>query len=157
MEIMQKLVCEKLKGVNDSRMSYAFTMYETVNQSGILSEMCCILEYQGEKIPFPLKKNYLVFGTELEEGDFLLGDDGEPQIREVMTVEILTPEYYNGEYCRECAKDVCMTIVGLDAEKRINSLSSGKCEYDKDLSGYRIRLKFGLREVKRNEVSSYLP
>lgn len=134
-------------------MSYAFTMYERARAGNVFDDfdtMECVLEDHWEKLPYPPEINYLAFGTVQEEGDFLLGDQTEPQIRETMIVSLLTPEELNGEYCRECAKDVCMKLIELDTDKRILSVSAGKCEYERALGGYCITMKFGLREAKRN-------
>ncbi len=130
-------------------MSFALDMYDKAKHHPAMEGFCCVLEGHPAKLPFPLSVPYICFGTEKIDSQYLLGDDEGVIETEVMTVKITVPDGFNGDYCRECAKCVTLALADLDDEKRIISISAGECSFDEHSYGYSLKLKFGLRAVRR--------
>lgn len=107
-----------------------------------------IKAYEQTKIKYPIKKPYVTFSTETSKtSSGLVGTDEYEIFSEVMTVTVTTDEEHGGSFCENCAKNICMELMKLDKRKMITSISVGKCGYDKNVFGYRITMKFGLRET----------
>lgn len=124
-------------------MSYAMTMYQRAMRSESLEHIIPVLERSGKETDFPINKPYVSFGTEYEQGEYLLGSDS-PLMKEIMTVTVSAADTTDGEYCRALAKEVCMNVVNLDEDKRIISINAGNCRYDAARCAYTISMKFGL-------------
>ncbi len=130
-------------------MSYAEIMMNRAKESQKLYGMEIVDENNNKKIPFPLTKPFVSFGTEIEEGGFLVGCEDGILTAETMTVNIAVGEKEGAENCRKYAEQLCMELTALDNDKRIISLSAGKCVFDESVLCYRISIRFGLREICR--------
>lgn len=130
-------------------MSYAEIMMNRAKESQKLSDMEIVDENNNKKIPFPLTKPFVSFGTEIEEGGFPVGCEDGILTAETMTVNIAVGEKEGAENCRKYAEQLCMELTALDSDKRIISLSAGKCVFDESVLCYRISIRFGLREICR--------
>lgn len=104
--------------------------------------------YGNIRIQYPIDNPYVTFGTEQSETDtIILGAEDCGIFSENIVVTVSTNEENGGSYCEKTAADVCTAIMRLDSGKMISSVSIGKCSYDKNIFGYRIIIKFGLRET----------
>ena len=130
-------------------MTFAFDMYDTVRSHPYLKNFCCVMEGHPVKIPFPLSKPYICFGTEKQSYEYLPGDANGIVESEIMSVRITVPNGFNSDYCRECARIVILAIDEYDTDKRIISVSAGKCAFDEHSYGYSLKLEFGLRPVRK--------
>ncbi len=131
-------------------MTFASEMYFKALKDHAFSEMQPVLERQAGVLPFPIEKPYVSFGTESESGEYLLGSDGGMVANEIMTVNVAVSEETNENYCRECARNAALAIISLDTEKRIISVSAENCKYNSAAGVYVVKIKFGLREVRKS-------
>lgn len=131
-------------------MTFAEDMYFKALNDPAFSDMKLVLEKCAGELPFPLEKPYVSFGSEYESGVSLLGNDSGMVVKETMVVNVAVDEEINSEYCRECAREVTLAVINLDTEKKIISVSAGGCEYNDSVGCYSIKIKFGLRELRRN-------
>ena len=128
-------------------MSYTEIMIKRAKESDKLSDMRIVDENNNNKIPFPLTKPFVSFGMESQEGGFTVGCEDGLLMEESMTVNIAVGENEGADNCRKYAERICVELTALDSDKRIISLSVGKCIFDESVLCYRISIRIGLREV----------
>ncbi len=133
-------------------MSYAHFLMESLETSGALGGFELICGGSGTLAPLPQDQVYVTFDEGKNEGEYLLGEDG-PLISETVNVGIYVPELSGADICRQCAKEVCMAVIGADTQRRIVGMASGTCRYSEEYFAYFMTISFELREGRdvRNE------
>ena len=128
--------------------SFLDEIFEKAKSDSAFSDFKVLKAYGNTRIQYPINNPYVTFGTEQSETDtIILGAEDCEIFSENMVVTVSTDEDNGGDYCEKTAEDVCTAIMRLDSGKMITSVSIGKCSYDKTVFGYRIIIKFGLRET----------
>lgn len=128
--------------------SFLDEIFEALSNDSDFSSYELLKSYQNTHIKYPITHPYVTFGMEEAQTDTLiLGADDCEIFSENMTVTVAVNENSGISYCEKVAEDICTAIIRLDSEKMITSVSMGKGSYDKSIFGYRIIMKFGLRET----------
>ncbi len=102
----------------------------------------------GMKMPFPLDKTYISLECYEENISMLIGDDALCS-EEKIKASVLSPMRYGASYCRQVAETLCLVISDADINKRLISVSVGKCSPVEIFDGYRIEIIFGMRAVRK--------
>lgn len=123
-------------------------IFERAKSDSAFADFELVKAYENTAVKYPVKKPYVTFSTEYSKtGTVLIGVKNCEMMSESMIVTVAVDESKGGNFCEEKAKDICIALMKLDSEKMISSVSVEKCTYDKKIFGYRITMKFGLRET----------
>lgn len=127
--------------------SFLDEIFEKVKSSNTFSDFDVSKANEHRSVKYPITKPYITLGADNVKSDiFLLGMKDYNIFSESIFVSVTTGEESGRNFCERTAKDICLEILRLDSEKRINSVSVGKCAYDKNIFGYRTVMIFGLSE-----------
>ena len=128
--------------------SFLERIFERAKNYSAFADFELVRAYENTAVKYPVKKPYVTFSTEGSKTEtVLLGVKNCEMMSESMVVTVAVDESDGGGFCEEKAKDICIALMRLDSEKMISSVSVEKCTYDKKIFGYRIIMKFGLRET----------
>ncbi len=122
--------------------------FEQVCGDSVFAPFEVIRAYDNKTAKYPIKRPYVSFSSECSENiTNVIGMEGGGIFKEYMTVTISCDESKGRDFCEKTAKDICLELMRLDGGRHITSVSIGQCGYVRDIFGYRVVMKFGLREM----------